>query len=67
MDEVASSTTGVDSLVETDFTSIAQMLSSVQGMVEKTRQSMAILKERVTTTQIEMERKEVREILDAIS
>ena len=35
------------------------MLSSIQGMVEKTRQSMAVLKERVSTTQAEMERREV--------
>lgn len=28
-------------------------------MLEKTRQSMAVLKERVTTTHIEMERREV--------
>lgn len=37
-----------------------QMLNSVQGMVERTRQSMASLKERVHTTHAEMERKEVR-------
>lgn len=35
-----------------------QMLSSIQGMVEKTRQSMAVLKDRVSTTQAEMERRE---------
>lgn len=39
---------------------VVQMLSSVQGMVEKTRQSMAVLKERVNATHIEMERREVR-------
>ncbi len=37
-----------------------QMLNSVQGMVERTRQSMAALKDRVHSTHAEMERKEVR-------
>lgn len=36
------------------------MLGSILGMVEKTRQSMAMLKERVSTTHLEMERREVR-------
>ena len=37
-----------------------QMLNSVQGMVDRTRQSMAALKDRVQSTHLEMERKEVR-------
>ena len=39
-----------------------QMLNSVQGMVERTRQSLASLKDRVHSTHAEMERKEVSNV-----
>lgn len=44
-----------------DEASLSQMLSSIHGMVERARQSVAVLKERVNTTHMEMERREVRE------
>ncbi len=47
------------SINQSDLISVAQMLSSIQGMVERTRQSMAVLKDRVSNTHTEMERKEV--------
>lgn len=39
---------------------VMQMLNSIQGMVDRTRQAMAVLKERINITHLEMERQEVR-------
>lgn len=38
---------------------IIQMLTSMQGMMERTRQAVSLLKERITLTQAELERREV--------
>ena len=35
------------------------MLTSMQGMMERTRQAVSLLKERITLTQAELERREV--------
>lgn len=49
---------GRGTILSEDWGHIDMMLTSIQGMLEKTRQSMAVLKERVSTTHIEMERRE---------
>ena len=36
-----------------------QMLTSIMGMIDRTRQAVAALKERVVATQAEMDRREV--------
>lgn len=41
------------------FSPLPQMLTSVLGMMETTRQAVAMLKDRVMITQAELERREV--------
>ena len=42
------------------------MLGSIQGMVERATQAMAVLKERVNATQTELEKREVHYITASI-